>query len=200
MCTAQVDWRRAEAAFWAIVEEGEDPVDVLYGADLDTTRLGSGFPRAGGRMADSPYAAAPWNLNNMPRLPGVWFFLTFLCPHACHEVALASLLKLPAGWGYPTALVADVFTPNLPCRQHAAPPGGRHPGRHGALAVPGHALLLLRLAHRGPHVLLQCAFTALSPCRLLVRHVKKADHMLVMHASCAMCKSHTFCTRSQSVH
>ena len=39
-------WQAAEAAFWEIVEEGEEPVEVLYGADLDTNVLGSGFPRA----------------------------------------------------------------------------------------------------------------------------------------------------------
>ncbi len=36
-----------EAEFWRIVEAGEDDViEVLYGADLDTTEVGSGFPRA----------------------------------------------------------------------------------------------------------------------------------------------------------
>ena len=68
--STQVDWRRAEAAFWQIVEEGEDPVEVLYGADLDTAQLGSGFPRAGGAMAADAYADAPWNLNNIPGLEG----------------------------------------------------------------------------------------------------------------------------------
>ena len=34
-----------ETDFWDIVEHGEDTVDVLYGADLDTSVLGSGFPR-----------------------------------------------------------------------------------------------------------------------------------------------------------
>lgn len=63
-------WQAAEAAFWEIVEEGEEPVEVLYGADLDTNALGSGFPRAGGRLGDSPYAAAPWNLNNLPGAAG----------------------------------------------------------------------------------------------------------------------------------
>ena len=77
-----MDWRHVEAAFWAIVEEGEDPVDVLYGADLDTTQLGSGFPRAGGRLADDPYASAPWNLNNIPRLAGGHLLLFHVPLHA----------------------------------------------------------------------------------------------------------------------
>ena len=67
---AQVTWQAAEAAFWEIVEEGEEPVEVLYGADLDTNALGSGFPRRGGRLGDSPYAHAPWNLNNLPAAAG----------------------------------------------------------------------------------------------------------------------------------
>ncbi len=43
---------------------------MLYGADLDTRALGSGFPTRGGRLADSPYADAPWNLNNLPGRAG----------------------------------------------------------------------------------------------------------------------------------
>lgn len=67
----QVTWEAIEAAFWEIVEEGEESIDVIYGADLDSTQLGSGFPRAGGRMANNEYAEAVWNLNNFPRLQGV---------------------------------------------------------------------------------------------------------------------------------
>lgn len=33
-----------EGEFWRIVEDGSIPVDVLYGSDLDTGELGSGFP------------------------------------------------------------------------------------------------------------------------------------------------------------
>ena len=41
-----------EAAFWKVVESSDEPVEVLYGADLDTGVVGSGFPckvRAGGQ-------------------------------------------------------------------------------------------------------------------------------------------------------
>lgn len=76
----QVTWEAIEAAFWEIVEEGEESIDVIYGADLDSTQLGSGFPRAGGRMANNEYAAAMWNLNNFPRLQGV--LPSPLCSHA----------------------------------------------------------------------------------------------------------------------
>lgn len=66
----QVTWEAVEAAFWQIVEEGEEAVDVIYGADLDTTVLGSGFPKKDGRMGGDRYALEPWNLNNFPRLQG----------------------------------------------------------------------------------------------------------------------------------
>lgn len=67
----QVPWQAIEEAFWNIVEEGEEDVEVLYGADLDSTIFGSAFPTRNGRMSDSKYADAPWNLNNIPRLPGI---------------------------------------------------------------------------------------------------------------------------------
>ena len=66
----QVPWQAIEEAFWNIVEEGEEEVEVLYGADLDSTIFGSAFPTRTGRMQDSEYAESPWNLNNLPRLPG----------------------------------------------------------------------------------------------------------------------------------
>ena len=78
-----------ERAFWDVVEEGEEPVEVMYGADLDTSRLGSGFPTVsadsslpdGQQTADgeqlaedaqphAQYSESPWNLNNLPRLEG----------------------------------------------------------------------------------------------------------------------------------
>ena len=67
----QVSWEEVEEAFWKIVEEGEESIDVIYGADLDSTQLGSGFPRVGGRLGTNEYAQAMWNLNNFPRLQGV---------------------------------------------------------------------------------------------------------------------------------
>ena len=52
----QVPLERMEADFWDIVENGEEPLDVLYGADLDTSVLGSGFPKPPGLTKPS---AAP---------------------------------------------------------------------------------------------------------------------------------------------
>lgn len=64
----QVSVEDVEAEFWRIVEEGVEPVEVLYGADLDTSLYGSGFPRAG--ESESEFATSPWNLNNLPKLAG----------------------------------------------------------------------------------------------------------------------------------
>ena len=44
---AQVTWDQLEAEFWRIVEDGEEPVEVYYGADLDTASFGSAFPKPG---------------------------------------------------------------------------------------------------------------------------------------------------------
>jgi hypothetical protein len=33
-----------EREFWDVVEAGEEPVEVMYGADLDTSVMGSAFP------------------------------------------------------------------------------------------------------------------------------------------------------------
>lgn len=57
-----------EVEFWNIVERGEEPVEVYYGADLNTGTVGSGFPRAG--ESDNPYATHKWNVNNFPKLTG----------------------------------------------------------------------------------------------------------------------------------
>ena len=41
----QASLEAIEAEFWKVVEQAEDPVEVLYGADIDTTITGSGFPQ-----------------------------------------------------------------------------------------------------------------------------------------------------------
>lgn len=57
-----------------MVEAGEDPVEVMYGADLDTSIMGSAFhtKRPDGSLpadeTDRHYATSPWNLNNLPSL------------------------------------------------------------------------------------------------------------------------------------
>lgn len=43
--TLQASLETIETEFWKVVEEAEDPVEVLYGADIDTTITGSGFPQ-----------------------------------------------------------------------------------------------------------------------------------------------------------
>ena len=72
----QVPWEKVEEAFWEVVEGGEEPVEVLYGADIDTGKHGSGFPtqpKKGNERLEgdaATYAAHPWNLNNFPKLSG----------------------------------------------------------------------------------------------------------------------------------
>ncbi|XP_022716483.1 LOW QUALITY PROTEIN: lysine-specific demethylase JMJ15-like [Durio zibethinus] len=66
-------WEDIEGEYWRIVEQPTDEVEVYYGADLETGKFGSGFPKASsmltGNDADK-YAMSGWNLNNFPRLQG----------------------------------------------------------------------------------------------------------------------------------
>lgn len=41
----QASLETIEAEFWKVVEAADEPVEVLYGADIDTTITGSGFPQ-----------------------------------------------------------------------------------------------------------------------------------------------------------
>ncbi|URE27971.1 JmjC domain, hydroxylase [Musa troglodytarum] len=66
-----------EKRFWEIVEGRSGEVEVMYGSDLDTSLYGSGFPRANDPIPSlidpnvwRQYASSPWNLNNLPKLPG----------------------------------------------------------------------------------------------------------------------------------
>ncbi|KAJ9550078.1 hypothetical protein OSB04_022621 [Centaurea solstitialis] len=66
-----------EKKFWEIVEGSVGEVEVIYGSDLDTSVYGSGFPRPDDQRPSSidvnvwdEYCASPWNLNNLPKLPG----------------------------------------------------------------------------------------------------------------------------------
>ncbi|KAM3396817.1 lysine-specific demethylase 5A [Capsicum galapagoense] len=66
-----------EKKFWEIVEGSAGEVEVKYGSDLDTSIYGSGFPRVTDEKPSSveqstwdEYCASPWNLNNLPKLPG----------------------------------------------------------------------------------------------------------------------------------
>jgi hypothetical protein len=46
-------------------------LQVLYGADVETGRFGSGFPKAGETLTNTnAYEKSGWNLNNVARLPG----------------------------------------------------------------------------------------------------------------------------------
>ncbi|CAJ0602592.1 unnamed protein product [Cylicocyclus nassatus] len=63
-----------EREFWRIVNDLDETISVKYGADLITSKVGSGFPRKGDdhRGVDAKqkqyYANHAWNLNNLPVL------------------------------------------------------------------------------------------------------------------------------------
>ncbi|XP_042396116.1 lysine-specific demethylase JMJ703-like [Zingiber officinale] len=63
-----------EGEYWRIVERPTEGIEVLYGADLDTSVFGSGFPEASTSSqyvkVQDQYVNSGWNLNNLARLPG----------------------------------------------------------------------------------------------------------------------------------
>jgi hypothetical protein len=65
----KLKWWEVENEFWDIVENSDEPVEVHYGADLDSGNLGSGFPHEKHGFSGK-YAEHPWNLNNLPRATG----------------------------------------------------------------------------------------------------------------------------------
>ncbi|XP_009617976.2 lysine-specific demethylase JMJ17 isoform X2 [Nicotiana tomentosiformis] len=75
--SASISQVELEKKFWEIVEGSAGEVEVKYGSDLDTSIYGSGFPRVTDEKLSSveqgtwdEYSASPWNLNNLPKLPG----------------------------------------------------------------------------------------------------------------------------------
>ncbi|CAG8441747.1 2762_t:CDS:2 [Diversispora eburnea] len=58
-----------ESEFWRIAHSMDDNTEVFYGADINSTDYGSGFP-CNERDRNHPYANDPWNLRNLPRLTG----------------------------------------------------------------------------------------------------------------------------------
>ncbi|CAA7020889.1 unnamed protein product [Microthlaspi erraticum] len=63
-----------EGEYWRIVEQPTDEVEVYYGADLETKKFGSGFPKyspgSTKSLEEDEYSKSGWNLNNLSRLPG----------------------------------------------------------------------------------------------------------------------------------
>ncbi|XP_075102065.1 lysine-specific demethylase JMJ17 isoform X2 [Nicotiana tabacum] len=75
--SASISQVELEKKFWEIVDGSAGEVEVKYGSDLDTSIYGSGFPRVTDEKLSSveqgtwdEYSASPWNLNNLPKLPG----------------------------------------------------------------------------------------------------------------------------------
>ena len=63
--TSKSSHEELESDFWRIVENGDEAIEVLYGADIPTGTYGSGFPTT----LKDPDASHPMNLNNLPRSP-----------------------------------------------------------------------------------------------------------------------------------
>nr|XP_043618518.1 putative lysine-specific demethylase JMJ16 [Erigeron canadensis] len=61
-----------EGEYWRMVEKPTEEIEVLYGADLESGKFGSGFPQMPSQVdgADEKYVRSGWNLNNFPKLPG----------------------------------------------------------------------------------------------------------------------------------
>ncbi|KAH7294151.1 hypothetical protein KP509_28G058700 [Ceratopteris richardii] len=59
-----------EGEYWRIVEHAAEQLEVLYGADIETRKFGSGFPQARLGETHSSYESSGWNLNNIARLGG----------------------------------------------------------------------------------------------------------------------------------
>ncbi|GAA5948514.1 hypothetical protein JCM21900_002735 [Sporobolomyces salmonicolor] len=58
-----------EREFWRLVESPTETVEVEYGADVNSTKDGAGFPNLEVHPLD-PYSRDGWNLNNLPILGG----------------------------------------------------------------------------------------------------------------------------------
>ncbi|KAG9287256.1 hypothetical protein G9A89_008886 [Geosiphon pyriformis] len=56
-----------EAEFWRLANSMDENLEVEYGADINSTQYGSGFPDPETEPED-PYSISPWNLRNLPRL------------------------------------------------------------------------------------------------------------------------------------
>ncbi|KAG8236043.1 hypothetical protein J437_LFUL015643 [Ladona fulva] len=66
-----VETHHVESEFWKLVSSIDHDVTVLYGADLHTMDLGSGFPTVNHSEllpCEREYVQSGWNLNNMPVL------------------------------------------------------------------------------------------------------------------------------------
>ncbi|XP_024533629.1 putative lysine-specific demethylase JMJ16 [Selaginella moellendorffii] len=60
-----------EGEYWRIVECPTEQVEVIYGADLDTAKVGTGFPKPKPEpVQNGAYEKSGWNLNNFARAPG----------------------------------------------------------------------------------------------------------------------------------
>jgi histone demethylase JARID1 len=165
---AAADAGEREAEFWRVVEDGEDEAEALYGADLDSAKVGSGFPRRG--ASSDPHADSPWNLTNLPRAGGA------------HASLAAGLAAHVPGVTAPRVSLGMLFSSfGWAVEEHAL--YSITYNHWGAAtrwyAAPAHAAGLFEAASRGPlpdpgtalHELLAQAPPMLSPRALRARGV-----------------------------
>lgn len=151
-----------EAEFWRIVEDGEDEAEALYASELDSTKVGSGFPRA---PPSDPYARSPWNLNNLPRA-GLLRALPAGVPGLTAPLVDVGMLFSSFTWRVTEQLLYSVNYAHwgAPKRWYAVPGHGA-----GLFEAAARALLPDHAATQ-PDLLFQLS-TMLSPSALAARGV-----------------------------
>ncbi|KZV32980.1 hypothetical protein F511_01491 [Dorcoceras hygrometricum] len=85
---------RLEGEYWRIIENPTEEIEVLYGTNLESRTLGSGFPMKGSRetkVEHSEYVESDWNLHNVPKLS------SSLLPFGCDSTSAILVPQLFIG-------------------------------------------------------------------------------------------------------
>eukprot|EP00172_Hildenbrandia_rubra_P004275 Plantae.Rhodophyta-Hildenbrandia_rubra.ctg8307.p1 GENE.Plantae.Rhodophyta-Hildenbrandia_rubra.ctg8307~~Plantae.Rhodophyta-Hildenbrandia_rubra.ctg8307.p1 ORF type:complete len:616 (-),score=63.51 Plantae.Rhodophyta-Hildenbrandia_rubra.ctg8307:482-2329(-) len=107
--------QEVEEEYWKVVDEGQEAVWVQYGADLDSRKIGSGFPTIGDMQHLVPqerfdeYVNHPWNITKLPNmrgsllgcLPGTvtgvncpWLYIGMLFSTFCYHVEDSNMFSI----------------------------------------------------------------------------------------------------------
>ncbi|XP_075489903.1 putative lysine-specific demethylase JMJ16 isoform X1 [Primulina tabacum] len=85
---------RLEGEYWRIIENPSEEIEVLYGTDMESRALGSGFPIKScleNKVEHSEYAESAWNLHNVPKLS------SSLLPFGCDSTSAILVPQLFVG-------------------------------------------------------------------------------------------------------
>ncbi|KAL9168849.1 hypothetical protein ABFS82_04G042100 [Erythranthe guttata] len=83
---------RIEGEYWRIIENPSEEIEVLYGTNLGSGTLKSGFPVTAKNIAIyDKYVDSGWNLNNIPKVFGS------LLPFGCYNISDISVPQLFVG-------------------------------------------------------------------------------------------------------